>query len=83
MSWTAPSGKGIATPRNDTKREDVKRKAKAVAMAGLQDQGWSYREIARFFGTDAKQVWRIISRLPPEARKLRGARHNLGSLGSA
>lgn len=82
MSWASPSGKGITTPRDETKSVDVKKKAKAVAMAGLLNQGWSLRAIAVFFGTNHKQVKRIISRLPLEARKLRGQGYNLGPLAS-
>lgn len=79
MSWQTQADQQVTTPRNETRRPDVKRRARGVAMAGLQAQGWSLREIGEMFGVDHPEaVKRIIARVPPEARKLRGATLRVG-----
>jgi len=48
-------------------------------MAALKDQGWSYREIGAFFGIKHMEiVRRIISRVPAEARGMRGTAKLVG-----
>jgi len=75
MSWTGPSGSQIVSPRQEHRDDVRKLRARAVAMCQLQAQGWSLREIGRFFGVKhANQVKRIIEGTPEEARKLRGQR---------
>lgn len=80
MSWMNSNGAEMVTPRADANTKEIKARAKAIAMAGLQNQGWSSRQIAAFFGTNQMRVLRMIKRLPDEARSLRGARHYMGSL---
>src|SRR6476646_3280911 len=72
VSWTMPDGRQIAAPRRGYTTAQ-KERARALAMAGLRDKGWSLREIGQFFGVHNEVVRRTIGRIPPEARRLRGA----------
>ena len=70
MSWARKDGSRCDTPRNDGRGWQTKARARAMAMAAMRDQGWSLREIGRFFKEHHWAVKRIIDKIPPEARKL-------------
>lgn len=79
MSWRTANGQQVDTPRNDGRCPQVKERAKAVAMVALCDQGWSYREIAKFFGyKHASAVQWRVSRVPRETMGMRGAAKLVG-----
>lgn len=79
MSWESKHSVKVDTPRNQTRQPDVKKRSRGIAMAGLQSQGWSLREIGDWFGVDhPEKVRRIIAAVPAEARRLRGATVRMG-----
>lgn len=72
MSWQRPDGAEMMSPRKDTTTASEDRRITGVLMAALKSQGWSNCKIARRFGTNDKQVKRILDRLPAETRSLCG-----------
>ncbi len=72
MSWQTSDGAGIMTPRKDTTPLSEDTRITGTLMAALHSQKWSYRKIAKRFGTSDKQVKRIIDRVPQEVRSLCG-----------
>lgn len=67
MSWTSPGGTQIDSPRSELS-DKTRARARALAMAALNRQGWSLREIGRFFGVKhAMQVKRTLDAIPREA----------------
>jgi hypothetical protein len=79
MSWVESTGCQVLSPRIEDRTDIVKQRSRAVAMAQMQLQGWSLREIGAFFNIrHPETVRRIINRVPDEAKKLRGATRLVG-----
>lgn len=73
MSWVIESGESVASPKANQITATTKARTRSLAMLGLQNQGWSLREIGNFFGVKhPEQVRRAIEAIPAEARRLRG-----------